>query len=84
MDRLNHDHPFEAPDFVRTDRDEVRRQANQMGFEQQLNDLHLRELPARSPRRPDDPCAVSNIDAERLNLVEERASQLPSSPPAEF
>ncbi|MCP3476566.1 hypothetical protein NLM33_40945 [Bradyrhizobium sp. CCGUVB1N3] len=84
MDRLNNDNPFEAPDFARTDRDEVQQpQANQMGFEQQLNELHLRELPARSPHLPGHPCAVSNTDADWLDLVDEGTSQLPSSPPVE-
>ncbi|MCP3475769.1 hypothetical protein NLM33_36575 [Bradyrhizobium sp. CCGUVB1N3] len=84
MDPLNNVNPFEAPDFAGTDHDELQQsRVDQTGFQQHLNELHLRERPPRNPnRRGEHPYVVSNRDADWLDHVGEGASRLPSNPPA--
>ncbi|MFQ3455887.1 NEL-type E3 ubiquitin ligase domain-containing protein [Bradyrhizobium sp. UFLA01-814] len=82
MDPFNHLNPSEIPDVGRTyDEGLQQQQADQAAFQQQLNELHPRELPPPLPnsnrRRP--PYAGSNRDADPLEMPhEDRVGQGPS------
>ncbi|MGL3210421.1 hypothetical protein [Bradyrhizobium sp. BR 1433] len=82
MDPFNHLNPSEIPDVGRTyDEGLQQQQADQAAFQQQLNELHPRELPTPLPnsnrRRP--PYAGSNRDADPLEMPhEDRVGQGPS------
>ncbi|WP_445219711.1 NEL-type E3 ubiquitin ligase domain-containing protein [Bradyrhizobium sp. Pa8] len=82
MNPLNNLNAFESPDFGRTEPEELRQpQVDQAGFQQHLNELHLRERPPRNPNRRGDPYGVSNSGTGWLDHIGEGTSQLPSNPP---
>lgn len=68
MDPFHNLGQFEPPDFARTDYDELQQlPVDQAGFQQHLNELHLRERPPRNSNRRGDPYNVSNRDADWLD-----------------
>lgn len=68
MDPFHNLGQFEPRDFARTDYDELQQlPVDQAGFQQHLNELHLRERPPRNANRRGDPYNVSNRDADWLD-----------------